>query len=87
MNFFAALAVGSFFLFASTAAAQVPSCSASGHATVHIEGLAEKMGDITLVCTGGTPGSTVTSSFLVGFNASVTNRVGITGNLLGSPRR
>ena len=85
MNFFAraALALGSFVLFVSSAAAQVPSCSAGGHASVHIEGLAEKMGDITLNCTGGAPGSTVSSSFLVGLNATVTNRIAITGSLTG----
>src|SRR5215471_17101653 len=43
--------------------------------TVRIEGLAEKMGDIVLDCSGGTPGLVVTGNLTVQLSVPLTNRL------------
>lgn len=50
-------------------------------ANVHAEGLAEKIGTITLTCTGGTPGSLISSNLFISLNANVTNRLTASGTL------
>lgn len=42
---------------------------------VHAEGVTERIGDIVLQCSGGTPGQQVGGNFTVFLNAPVTNRV------------
>jgi uncharacterized protein (TIGR03437 family) len=51
--------------------------------TVHKEGLAEQIGDITLSCTGGTSGENVITYFNVSLNATITNRLDANANVLG----
>lgn len=66
--------------FASSAFGQIPACTTSASATlVHQEGLAERTGDITLTCTGGSPGTPVSTTLFVSFNANITNRLDING--------
>jgi uncharacterized protein (TIGR03437 family) len=43
--------------------------------TVRIEGLAEKMGDIVLNCSGGTPGAVITGNLSISLSVPVTNRL------------
>ncbi len=53
-------------------------------AQVRAEGITERVGDIVLNCTDGTPGTAVTSNFLVAFNASITSRLAAnSSNLTG----
>src|SRR5450755_2540461 len=60
--------------------AQTPTtCAVSAVPTiVHIEGLAERMGDIDLRCTG-TPGAAVTGSLNITLPVAITNRINSTG--------
>jgi uncharacterized protein (TIGR03437 family) len=44
---------------------------------VRVEGLTERFGDVTLVCTGGTPGSVLSGNLILYFPVTVTNRVDI----------
>jgi len=73
-----------FALFSVPALSQIaPSCQAgSTTAIVHAEGLAEQIGDITLTCTGGAPGSLVASSLFITLNTNITNRIDASGNVL-----
>jgi uncharacterized protein (TIGR03437 family) len=74
---------GACLLLSSAALAQ-PNCSANSTTLpTHIEGLAERVGDITVSCTGGTAGSTVSLSVFVTLNTNVTNRTDTGGNVLG----
>lgn len=78
-----ALSLISLLIF-GTAAAFGQSCiAASDFPTVHAEGLAEKIGDIGLTCTGGTPGSTILTYFAISLNATITNRLDANGNVIG----
>src|SRR5437588_5095589 len=43
--------------------------------TVRIEGLAEKMGDVVLGCSGGTPGLVVTGNLSISLTVPITNRL------------
>src|SRR5579859_6300811 len=66
------------------AEAQTPACAATSAATlVHQEGLAEKTGDLTLACNGGTSGSAVSATLFVTLNTNITNRLDINGNPAG----
>jgi uncharacterized protein (TIGR03437 family) len=74
---------GACLLLSSAALAQ-PTCSANSTTVpTHVEGLAERVGDITVSCTGGTAGSTVSLSVFVTLNTNVTNRTDTGGNVLG----
>jgi uncharacterized protein (TIGR03437 family) len=44
-------------------------------ATVRAEGIAERMGDIQLSCSGGTPGTVVTGNLSISLPAPITNRL------------
>jgi len=44
-------------------------------ATVHSEGLAERVGDVVLTCSGGTPGATISGNLTVFLNAAITNKL------------
>ena len=48
---------------------------ASSPVQVRTEGLTERLGDLTLACTGGTPGSVLTGNLTLFFPVTVTNRV------------
>jgi uncharacterized protein (TIGR03437 family) len=75
-----ALLVSSLLLFSGPAFAQLPACTASAGATlVHQEGLVERIGDITLLCTGGAPGSSVSATLFAGLNTNITNRLDANG--------
>src|SRR5262245_40957721 len=51
-------------------------CTASATPlTVRIEGLAEKMGDVVLSCSGGTPGAVVTGNLSISLTVPITNRL------------
>jgi uncharacterized protein (TIGR03437 family) len=70
-------------IFSSALYAQ-PVCNAnSATVPVHLDGLAERVGDITLSCTGGTANSTVSLTVFVTLNANITNRPDANGNLPG----
>src|ERR1044072_1023355 len=64
-------------LFAVPSYSQAPLvCTVSATpVTVRSEGLAEKMGDIVLGCTGGTPGLTITGNLTVQLTVPITNRL------------
>ncbi len=71
-------------LFAATAFAQQPSCTATASPTlVHPEGLTEPMGTITATCTGGTVGSTATLTVFLTLNTNVTNRLDANSQVTG----
>jgi uncharacterized protein (TIGR03437 family) len=64
------------FLLASNALAQQPTCVFTSNAvTVHAEGLAEPMGSIVATCSGGTVGSTASLTLFVSLNANISNRL------------
>jgi uncharacterized protein (TIGR03437 family) len=67
--------------FASGGFAQTCSVSSSA-ASIHVEGLAERVGDITVACTGGS-GGTINTLVAIALNANVTNRLDVNGNLTG----
>ncbi|MES1257007.1 MAG: hypothetical protein ABUS51_01200 [Acidobacteriota bacterium] len=50
---------------------------------MHAEGLTEPVGDIILVCTGGTGGSTATLFLYATLNVNITNRLDANGNPTG----
>ncbi|MEP6714577.1 MAG: hypothetical protein ABJC09_03325 [Terriglobia bacterium] len=60
---------------------QATSCTpaATSTALVHAEGLTERVGDITISCSGGAAGSTVSLTFFVTLNTNITNRVDASG--------
>ena len=64
-------------VFSVPAFSQTPLfCTASATPlTVRIEGLAEKMGDIVLTCSGGTPGAVVTGNLAISLSVPITNRL------------
>src|SRR5215813_13954368 len=64
-------------LFATPSYSQAPLiCSVSATpVAVRAEGLAEKMGDIVLGCSGGTPGLVVTGNLTVQLSVPITNRL------------
>lgn len=65
---------------AASAADSFLVCSiAAAPQQVRAEGLAERMGDITLTCSGGTPGLVVNESLYVFLSVPITNRVSSTG--------
>ncbi len=62
---------------AQTTSQCVPSASPTGVAST---GLAEKIGDIVLACTGGTTGNTVIAQLFIALNTNVTNSLDASGN-------
>jgi uncharacterized protein (TIGR03437 family) len=69
-----------FFIFSLLVYGQQPTCSVSaGSPTVHAEGLAEQVGDITLTCGGAT--GPVNTIIFVTLNANITNRLDASGAL------
>jgi len=77
-------AAGLFLLLSLNAFAQSPTCTVSGtQNVVHAEGFAEPMGNITLTCTGGMIGATVTPSVSISLTTNITNRLDLNGNPLG----
>lgn len=75
------VALAAFLLvFCFAAFGQMPSCNVGATSpTVHAEGLAEQIGDITLTCSGGS--GNVNASVVVALNATVTNRLEANGSL------
>src|SRR5579863_9123618 len=71
----ALLSIFSFSGFGQTCGAGAVAVSA------HTEGLAEKVGTITLTCTGGTAGSPANLSIFISLNANITNRMTASGTL------
>jgi uncharacterized protein (TIGR03437 family) len=72
------------FLLESVALAQQPVCTPNATAAaVHLEGLAERVGNITLTCVGGTANSTVSLSLFISLNTNITNRLDSNGDPLG----
>jgi len=68
-------------LFSALCFAAPPTCVVTaGGPTVHLEGLAEQVGDITVSCSGGT--GTVDTLLILVLNGNVTNRLDDNGNLL-----
>src|SRR5439155_26134017 len=64
--------------------AQQPVCTpGSSSASVHVEGLAERLGNITLSCTGGTASSTVSLTIFISLNTNITNRLDANGDPVG----
>ena len=60
--------------------AQIPTCAAASNpALVHQEGLAERVGDLTLNCSGGTAGNSVSATLFVSLNTNITNRLDSNG--------
>lgn len=51
--------------------------------SVHAEGLAEKLGDISVSCTGGTTGATASLSLFISLNTAITNKVDVNGDPIG----
>src|SRR6266496_2896306 len=66
-----------FTLFSVPSFSQTPLfCTASATPlAVRIEGLAEKMGDIVLGCSGGTPGAVITGNLSISLSVPITNRL------------
>src|SRR5438270_11250722 len=66
-----------FILLAHPAYSQSPMiCTVSATPPkVRAEGLAEKMGDIVLSCSGGTPGLVITGNLSVSLSVPITNRL------------
>ncbi|MDE3198448.1 MAG: hypothetical protein KGN84_19015 [Acidobacteriota bacterium] len=73
-----------FFLIPLGAFAQQPACVYTTiGANVHQEGLAERIGDLTITCSGGTVGAAVSLQMFVTTNAVITNRLDSAGDLTG----
>ena len=65
-------------------AQQQPVCTVNASSpNVHAEGLAERVGDITLSCTGGTASTSASLALFITLNTNVTNRIDANGNLQG----
>ena len=72
------------FLVSLSSFGQQPTCNYNSTAVlVHQEGLSERIGDITLTCTGGAMGVTQSLQLFVGLNANITNRLDSNGQLTG----
>src|SRR5947209_2293788 len=70
-------------LLSLTAAAQTTSnCTTAGTIAtqVAVEGLAEKIGDVVITCTGGSSGSLVIATLFIGLNTNITSRLDANGN-------
>lgn len=53
-------------------------CSASAvPLLIHSEGLSERMGDIVLNCSGGTPGAPITGNLTIVLGVNITNKLGM----------
>jgi uncharacterized protein (TIGR03437 family) len=66
------------------ASAQTVSCLATAPVPiVHAEGLAEPVGTINLVCSGGVAGTNASIGVFITLNTNVTNRLDVSGNVQG----
>jgi uncharacterized protein (TIGR03437 family) len=74
-----------FLLISLTASAQTPTCSvlATGNPPLRAEGLTEQIATISLSCSGGTIGATITPGLFLTLNAKVTNPLDAGNNPLG----
>jgi uncharacterized protein (TIGR03437 family) len=71
-------------IFSSDVFAQTPICTLNATSNnVHIEGLAEQLGNIIVTCSGGTIGSTASLNIFITLNTNITNRLDANGNLEG----
>ena len=71
-------------IFSPAARAQQPTCNPNATSTtVHVEGLTERVGNITLSCSGGTAGSTASLTVFITLNAAITNRTDVNGDPVG----
>jgi len=70
-----------FFIFSFSVFGQTTCTVSNTTPTVHAEGLAELVGNITFQCTGGA--GTITTLLVLTVNANVTNRLDVNGNLTG----
>ena len=77
------LSAAIFFLLTLGAFGQTTCTFNASSPTVHQEGLAEPVGNISFTCTGGTAGSTVSLTVFVTLNTNITNRLDANGNPLG----
>jgi uncharacterized protein (TIGR03437 family) len=60
---------------AVSAASAALTCGSSAVSTlVSAEGIAERMGDVVLTCSGGTPGQTITGNMTLFLSVNITNR-------------
>ncbi|MDP9169730.1 MAG: hypothetical protein M3N54_03865 [Acidobacteriota bacterium] len=84
-NSFALFLAAAIVLTCSSASAQSAACTPSASSTtlVHAEGLAENIGDISIACSGGPAGSTVSLIVFVTLNTNITNRVDSNGTPQG----
>src|SRR5690349_17331788 len=74
----ALLCLALFVSFSGVARPQTPPliCATGAVNTiVHAEGIAERLGDIAITCTGGATGATVNINLAVFLNVGVTNRL------------
>ncbi len=76
------LLIALFCLTVGRASAQGVTCLATAvPPIVRAEGLSERLGDIVLNCTGGTPGGSLTGNLTVFLNVNVANRITAANNL------
>src|SRR5215469_12276505 len=69
-----------FCSFSFTLLGQSPTCTVTNTTpTVHSEGLAEQVGDISFNCSGGV--GPVSSLIVISLNTNITNRLDANGNL------
>lgn len=69
---------------AAAASALGQTCNFGGNnVSVHAEGLAERISDITITCTGGVAASTVSLSMFISLNTTITNRLDNNGDPIG----
>ena len=72
------------FSFSLTAQTPTPSCQAtSTNPNLHAESLAERVGDLTLICSGGVSGAVVQPLLYITLNTTVTNRLDANGSPTG----
>jgi len=64
-----------FFAFLRYSHAALVCTPSAVPANVHSEGLAERVGDVVLTCSGGTPGTTISGNLTVFMNVPVTNKL------------
>ncbi len=70
--------------FAGSVFAQNLTCNAAAQPPlVRTEGIAERTGDISLSCSGGTPGAQITGNLTIFLSVNVTNRVSSSNTIAG----
>ena len=70
-------------LFSGSAFGQISCTSAGTTPTVHSEGLAELVGDLTITCSGGAAASQAALTIFISLNTNITNRLDVNGALQG----